>query len=397
MKVLLVSEPGVDGVFRFVEALAHYLAAHDVAVHYAYSDRRASDRMHQLVEFVRARGGETLNLATGNGPSPADLRAFLRLRALVQRVQPDIIHSHSSKAGVLARGLHTVGVRTLQVYQPHAYSGMRPKTGTMQLAYDAIERVLGRWGTTINISSDEFAYALSRLHLPVGRAVWLTNGVDTAHFRPPSPADKRAARRRLGLPENARILGTMGRAAAQKDPLTTYRAFAAALLTNPNLFLFHVGRGELDPELDAFIAEHNLHGHIRRLPYLSTPVDFYQAIDGFILTSLYEGMSLAALEAMSCDLPLIVSDAPGNTELGKLPLSHLWTAPIGDVAAFSRAILDWYAGRNVPSTQRHCATWHFNSNQTYGNILALYRRLQPAAGIAASIPLQAQTPSPTSS
>lgn len=378
MKVLLVSEPGVDGVFRFVESLAHFLVEHQVQVHYAYSDRRGSDRLQPLVDFVAAQGGETFNLATGNGPALSDLRAFRGLRALVDRVRPDIIHSHSSKAGVLARGLKFFGVRTPQVYQPHAYAGMRPQASATRFVYDTVERVLGRWGTTINISSDEFAYALGRLHLPVGRAIWLTNGIDTDHFQPASPAEKAALRRRLGLRHDARVLGLMGRAAQQKDPVTAYRAFAAALLSDPNLVLFHVGRGELDPELEGFIAEHNLGECIVRLPYLATPVDFYRAIDGLILSSLYEGMSLAALEALACNLPLIVSDAPGNRELGKLPLSHLWIAPIGDTAVFSRAILEWAGGRPGPCTHRDCAMWHFNSRQTFANILALYHRLREA-------------------
>ncbi|MEJ1973914.1 MAG: glycosyltransferase family 4 protein [Lacunisphaera sp.] len=396
MKVLLVSEPGVDGVFRFVESLAHYLLEQQVEVHYAYSDRRGSDRLQPLVDCIRAHGGRTFNLATGNGPALADLRAFRGLHTLVREAQPDIIHSHSSKAGVLARGLKAFGVKTPQIYQPHAYSGMRPRAGLNQVAYDGVERVLGRWSTTINISSDEFAYALGRLRLPAGRAIWLTNGIDTDHFRPVGAAEKAALRRRLGLRENARVLGIMGRAAPQKDPLTAYRAFAAALLTDPNLVLFHVGRGELDSDVDRFIADHNLRSCIVRLPYLSTPVDFYRAIDGFILSSLYEGMSLAALEALACDLPLIVSDAPGNRELGKLPLSHLWIAPIGDVTGFARAILEWAAGRDVPSTHRTCATWHFNHRQTFANILALYRRLQQTNSPDHS-PLPPLRPQPSSS
>ncbi len=396
MKILLASEPGVDGVFRFVESLAHFLIEQDVQVHFAYSDRRGSDRLQQLVEFVRARGGTTLNLATGNLPALSDVRALDRLRKLVRTVRPDIIHSHSSKAGVLARALKVVGVATPQIYQPHAYSGMRPQSGVSRLFYDGVERVLGHWSTTVNISSDEFAYALGTLHLPVGRVVWVTNGIDTGHFHPVSPGEKAALRRKLGLPANARVLGTLGRAAPQKDPLTTYRAFAAALLTEPNLVLFHVGRGELDPELDRFIAEHHLQKCVIRLPYLSTPVDFYRAIDGFILTSLYEGMSLAALEAMACDLPLIVSDAPGNGELNKLPLSHLWIAPIGDVTAFSKAILEWSAGRDIPCTHRTCAKWHFDSQQTYRNILALYHRLlqSPSSAKTPTSPLQPRASSP---
>ena len=378
MKVLLVSEPGVDGVFRFVESLTHFLADQGVEIHYAYSNRRGCDRLQTLVDFVRQRGGETFNLATSSLPSLSDIAAFNGLRALVQKVQPDVIHSHSSKAGVLARGLMLLGSRIPQIYQPHAYSGMRPQKKIMRFVYDSIERVMGHCGITVNISADEYAYALGQLHLPVGRAEWLTNGIDTAHFHPATPSDKIALRRKLGLPVAAQILGTMGRASQQKDPLTTYRAYAAAAATNPHLVLFHVGKGELDPEIDRFIAEHGLEKKVFRLPYLSTPVDFYQAIDGFILTSLYEGMSLAVLEAMACDLPLIVSQAPGNRDLSKLPISHLWLAPIGDEAAFARAIGEWSAGRPGPSTNRTCAEWHFDSKQTFRNILCLYDRLQKA-------------------
>ncbi len=394
MKVLLVSEPGVDGVFRFVEALAHYLADHGVEIHYAYSDRRGSDRLQALVDFVRRRGGETFNLATGSLPALADIAAFNGLRALVRRVQPDVIHSHSSKAGVLARGLMLCGSRIPQIYQPHAYSGMRPQKRIMRFLYDSIERIMGHCGITLNISADEYAYALGALHLPVGRAEWVANGIDTAHFHPPTASDKIALRRRLGLPVAAKILGTMGRAAAQKDPLTTYRAFAAAAAGDPHLVLFHVGKGELDPELDRFIAEHHLGQKIFRLPYLSTPVDFYQVIDGFILTSLYEGMSLAVLEAMACDLPLIVSRAPGNRDLVKLPLSHLWTAPIGDVEAFAQAIREWNAGRPEPSTNRTCAEWHFDSKQTFRNIVSLYDRLQ-RAHLRQHPPTEEALPAPT--
>jgi glycosyltransferase involved in cell wall biosynthesis len=256
---------------------------------------------------------------------------------------------------------------------------MHPRPGLTRIVQDGIERLLGRWSVTVNISGDEHAYALQRLGLPLARTANITNGIDTSHFRPCSADEKTALRRRLGLPERARILGTLGRAVPQKDPMTTYEAFAAALACDPDLYLLHVGRGELDRRLDRFVARRWLVGHVIRLPYLSNPVDFYRAIDGFILTSLYEGMSLAVLEAMSCNLPLILSDAPGNRELQKLPLTHLWSAPIGNVSAFARAILLWSTKNQTSCNHRACAVQHFDSLDTHTNILSLYDRLQPAA------------------
>lgn len=396
MTVLIVSEPGQDGVFRFVEALVRFLVSRSVRVHLAYSHWRSCERLAALVGFVRQNGGVTLNLTTANQPAWSDLPALGKLRRLVRATRPDLIHSHSSKAGVLARALAALGVRIPQVYQPHAYAGMKPQAGSARLIYDGIESLMGRTGMTINVSSDEHDYALQRLHVPDRRTVCIPNGVDSADFSAVSAAEKNALRRQLGLPAGVRILGTLGRASAQKDPLTLYRAFAEALAREPDLVLCHVGHGELDGELDGFIVEHGLEGRIIRLPYLSTPVDFYRAIDGFILTSTYEGLSLAILEAMACDLPLVLSDAPGNREFMSLPLSHLWTAPVGDVPAFAQAIAQWADGVSagtVPSNHRALVLKRFDSRLSFMRIQSLYHHLVAAHRATAARPPLAPTSS----
>jgi glycosyltransferase involved in cell wall biosynthesis len=395
LTVLLVSEPGIDGVFRYVEGLAHFLMEQGVRVHLAYSDRRGSAALYQLVGHVRQQGGETLNLATGNAPQPADVRAWFALLALVRRTRPDIIHSHSSKAGALARSLALLGIRIPQVYHAHAYAGMRVQSRAARLLYDGIERMLGHLSLTINCSHDEQDYARGRLRLPAVRTRCIPNSVDTQRFTPPVNGQKADLRELFDLPARALILGSLGRASAQKDPLTLYRAFALARETEPDLVLFHLGRGELDAELDRFVREHDLQAHIIRRDYLATPVDFYRCVDGFILTSRYEGLSLGALEAMSCDLPLILSEAPGNDGLIKLPLSHRWSAPAGDVAGFARAIRDWAArcrAGATPSNHRTTALTRFDLRTNLTNVLTVYRQLAVRLRDAAP-PLPAETPS----
>lgn len=383
MTVLLVSEPGADGVFRYVESLAHFLAGHDLRVHLAYSDRRGSEALQELVDYVRQQGGETLNLAVANRPGPSDLRAWFALRALVRRVRPDVIHSHSSKAGVLARTLPLLGVRIPQVYQPHAYAGMRQQSRAARLLYDGIEHVLGRCSFTINCSPDELAYARGRLRLPAGRTVCISNGVDPESFSPPTGGQKAALRRAFGLPADGLILGSLGRASPQKDPLTLYRAFELAAKTETDVTLFHLGQGELDPQLTQFIRAHDLKERVVRRAYLADPVNFYRSVDGFILTSQYEGLSLAALEAMACDLPLILSDAPGNHGLLGLPLSHLWSAPIGDADGFARGIRAWAARcRREPAghslNHRTIARERFDNRKNLLQVPEVYRQANPS-------------------
>lgn len=380
MKVLLVSEPGENGVFRYVEALADFLLEHHVSVHLAYSDRRASAALHDLVARVEAAGGRTLNLRTSNRPAPEDLRALRALRAFVRQIRPDIIHSHSSKAGALSRALPLTGIRgPRHVYHPHAYVGMRPKRGRVDFVYDRIENALGRWSTSVACSHDERRYAVDRLRISPKRALCVPNGIDTARFIPVSPGRKRELREKFGLSADAHLVGTLGRCSAQKDPLTLYRAFARAAAHDPRLMLFHVGQGELDPELDALVAAEGLQGRIKRLPYLGTPWEFYQCIDAFALTSRYEGLSLALLEALSCDLPLILSDAPGNGDLLERPLSHLWSVLPGDVNGFARAISEWVAdrcgGNARPSNHRAVAEEHYDQRRNFTRVHALYDEL----------------------
>jgi glycosyltransferase involved in cell wall biosynthesis/VanZ family protein len=374
MNVLILSEPGENGVFTFVEALCHFLIERGVTVHLGYSDRRGSDRLEALVAHVESRGGLTANMEVGSGAGPADLRAFLRVWRLAERVRPDVVHCHSSKAGVIGRSLALAGLRSSFVYQPHAYYGMSPERRPGDGAYRAMEAAFGRIGTTIVVSEGERRFATERLGIPARRLKFIANGVDVDRFTPADAAEKQALRQRFGIPRHALVLGAMSRLSSQKDPLTLYRAFAAACEGRPDLHLFHVGSGELGPEVRRAVAGLGIGGRVARLGYLSDPTGFYKAVDGFILTSTYEGLSLASLEAISSNLPVILSRAPGNADLLDLPLSHAWGADPGDAEGFARAIGLWHASRLLRPAPNHraVALERFDGRNAQAEVLAHY-------------------------
>jgi glycosyltransferase involved in cell wall biosynthesis len=380
MKVLVVTEPGVDGVFRYVETLCHYLIEQGIDVHLAYSDRRGSDRLLKLVARIEDHGGLTVNLRTANRPAFSDWDAFRSLLRLAKTVKPDVIHSHSSKAGFLARTLKFFGIRAVQFYHPHAYVGMRPVPGRLDPVYNMIEGILGRTAYTIASSTSENIFAGQRLKIPPARVFLVKNGVDTDFFKPVSSREKLRLRAVMGLPLNQPILGFIGRSSAQKDPLTLYQAFANVAAEKP-ISLFHVGQGELDVELDQLVGRLGLGHRVFRQPYMSVPLDFYRVADGFILTSHYEGFSLAVLEAISANLPMILSEAPGNMDLLAQPFSHLWKARPGDVEGFSRCIASWHERLQTPSPVNHrqIAMAQFDHRKKLGAVVELYYELSGAA------------------
>lgn len=389
MKILVITEPGVDGAFRHVEDLVDHLLAENHAVHLAYSDIRGSDRLTGLIERVRLSGGETYNLRVDNRPQLADLRALAGLIRLCRKVRPDIVHGHSAKAGALARLLACLGLRAPVFYSPHAYYGMGRRSRIAAVFFNCLERIFARQSITINCSRDEADFARNVLRIPESRRRIILNGVNTDHFAPVPLETKRAIRDSLGIPRDALVLGTLGRFSFQKDPFTLHRAFLACSERIPGLHLVHVGKGDLRDEVFQFAKRNAYDRRVTWLDYLRDPVKFYQAVDGFILSSRYEGLSLAVLEALSADLPLILSDAPGNRDFATMRLSHFWSARPESPEAFSSAIMAWSEEmrRHRPGNHRETALTLFSSRAQFSAIEAEYRRALPASHPASSASL----------
>lgn len=375
MNVLLVIEPGVDGAFRHVEGLCRFLFTRDVTVHLAYSSVRGSDGLDELVRAVGERGGRTLDLRVGNAPQPADAKAFRALRRLARTLRPEVIHAHSSKAGVLVRLLALSGVGARYFYTAHAYYGMGGVRDPKTVLFNALETAFGRVGTTINISADEAAFARGVLKVPQKRINVIHNPVDTTTFRPSVEDERASIRTRFGIPEHALVLGSVGRLSYQKDPETMHRAVAAAMAQHRELWFCRVGRGELETELDGLVADLGIRTRMVALPYLDSPAEIYRAFDAFISTSRYEaGWPFVVLEALASDLPVVVTAGAGTSDIAAGGLTHCWTADAGDADGFARAVECWAidAPNRRPINHRAIAEDRFGVDALFGALLELY-------------------------
>jgi glycosyltransferase involved in cell wall biosynthesis len=325
-RLLLVSEPALYGVFFFTRQLARFLRQHhpEVIVDLAYSSRRGASNRANLAGFVdeiRAAGGEAIDLHVGNGPEPRDLPALWRLWRLIRRRSPQLIHAQSSKAGGLCRLLARLPGCPPVLYTPHAYYGLAGTGGKKEKIFNGLESFLGRVGHTHAVSSDERRFARESLGLPGRAVVLVNNGIDSAHFTFASPPDRAAAREQLGLPVAGKLLVSMGRVGPQKNYPPLYAALNRLLADQPSLMFAHLGAGskKCRETLDAAVRSRCF-----AFDYLDDLRMFYWAADGFILTSLYEGMSTAVLEAASAGLPLLLTDAPGLSVMRAYGLEIDW-------------------------------------------------------------------------
>ncbi len=384
--VLLVIEPGKDGAFRFVEQLAYFLRRQPgVSVHLAYSSVRGSPDLHTLVQTLERHGAKTLDLRTTNAPRPADLVAFARLRRLVRKTRPDVIHAHCSKAGVLARLLAWTNIRTPMVYTPHAYYQMYGPASLKKRFFLTVERLFARTGVTLHTSRSEADYARRLLGVPPGQQQYTRTGVDCQRFRPAlDPEEKAVLRRRFDLPADARVLGTVARYSEQKDPLTLYRAVVAVLEKTPGVYFAHLGTGELLPSVIALLntAPSEVRARIRQIERCEDLPGFYRMLDGFVLASRYEGFALALLEALASGLPLILSECPGNTDLREYGLNDLrWTA-VGHADQLAAQMSACAAAGSHGNNHREITAGAFGGDVGCEDVLRCYRSIHAAPGSA---------------
>ena len=374
--VLLVLEPGKDGAFRFVEQLAYFLREQPgISVHLAYSSVRGSPDLQTLVQSLELHGSQTLDLRTTNAPRPMDLVAFARLRRLVRKTRPDVIHAHCSKAGVLARMLAWTGIRSPIIYTPHAYYQMHGPASLKKRFFLTVERLFARTGVSLHTSRSEADYARSALGVRPEWQQYTRTGVDCERFRPAAgPEEKAALRRRFDLPADACVFGTVARYSEQKDPLTLYRAVLTVLEKRPGLYFAHLGTGELMPSVAELLqaAAPPVRARVRQVERCDDLPGFYRMLDGFVLASRYEGFALALLEALATGTPLILTECPGNVDLKPYGLNGIHWTSVGDPDQLAARMLACAALEPRANNHRECAVEVFGGDVGCRDVLRCY-------------------------
>jgi len=328
-RLLLVSEPGMDGVFDYVTGLvAHQHRYHpEVTVDLAYSSNRSGAKLATLVENIRNAGGEAVDLKIGNAPQMRDFQAARKILHLVRTHRPQLVHAHSSKAGALCRILRTLwpGFPPV-VYTPHAYFGLGGQKNLKARIFNLLETIFGCVGHTVSSSFDERLFGLHQLGLSPRRLVLINNGIDLERFHPVNAAEKQACRIELGLPSEGKLLITVGRDSFQKNYPPVYTAIDRILSDlSTQVFFAHAGAGsaQLGQTLSAVAQKkHRAFAHLDPIERLLF------AADAFILTSRYEGLSLGALQAIGSGLKIFLSRVTGNACLERIGFDEIsWIDP----------------------------------------------------------------------
>lgn len=270
---------------------------------------------------------------------PRDAAALLRLVALFRRWRVDLVHTHSSKAGILGRLAAVIAGVPRIVHTVHGWSFNPTQPPAVRRLYAALERAAATVTDRIVVvaESDRTKGLESGIGSP-GRYRLLRSGIEPEVFEA-GGAGREATRARLGFGPAERVVGTVACLKPQKAPLDFVRMAEAAFRRDPSLRFIIAGDGELRPEVEREIAARGLTGVVRLLGWRRDVPELLHAMDAFVLTSLFEGLPRSVLQAMAAGTPVVATAADGTTEV----VADRWTgrlAPPGRPEAIAEALLE---------------------------------------------------------
>ena len=261
----------------------------------------------------------------------ADTTTIRRLWRILRNGRYDIVHTHSTKAGITGRFAAQFQART--VHTPHGFYYLNFSNSVLRGAARSLERTMGAiTDRVIALSESEHREAVNLLG--PSRVRLVPNGFDLF-----APLPKAEARKRLGLKADGPVVGTTSRFTAQKAPFDVVEAFRVIHEAQPETQLLWINSGELREAVEQRLATLGLLTATVLPGYTPDARIFLSAMDVFLHLARWEGVPYAVMEAMVAGVPVVGAHAVGTADLIDHNRTGLLVDP-GSGPAAGRAALE---------------------------------------------------------
>jgi glycosyltransferase involved in cell wall biosynthesis len=320
-----------------------------------------------LAEDVSAAGATHHPWAARRNPGPSVVAETIRIRRIIDASEPDLIHLHSSKAGLAGR--LALRRRRPTVFQPNAWS-FEALSGPARVAAVAWERLAARWAdAVVCVSQGELDHGRG-----VGiRADWrvIPNGVDVHSLRAASDDERAAARIRLNCHES-RLVVCVGRLSRQKGQDILLEAWPSVMERVPSARLVLVGDGPEEGHLRSSAGP-----GVRFAGHRDDVACWLAAADVVVFPSRWEGMSIAMLEAMARGRSIVATDVSGAREALGADAGAI--VPVGEPGTLADALAARLVNLDEAAVEGRAARLraekHYSFATTAAAIADVYREL----------------------
>ena len=266
----------------------------------------------------------------------SDLAAFFELRALLKKMKPEVVHTHSSKAGILGRlAAASAGVPVI-VHTFHGFGFHPAQSALKRNFFILLEKFCARFcDALIFVSSSNMETARAAGIGSPEKYRLIRSGVKLGAY--PAKIDRAAKRASLGLRLENVVILSIGNAKPQKNPGHFLEAAARLAPRHPEARFIFAGGGEQLDDLRAGALARGLGGTCQFLGWREDSAELLAASDIFALTSLWEGLPRSLVEAFKTGLPAVCYSTDGVADI-LADGANGFRLPPGDLNAFCAAL-----------------------------------------------------------
>lgn len=291
-------------------------------------DARARDRLGPRCQFIPSLVRPVCPIR--------DTLAFCALKRLFRAGRYDIVHTHSSKAGVLGRLAARAAGVPIVIHTAHGWGFHDGQWAPVRQLFAACERVAARSTDRIVAVSD--ATSRKGLSAGIGRAeqyVVIRSGIDPRPYQ--TPADAVDLKRKLNLDPARPIVLMPACLKPQKSPLDFIEVAAKVKPSVPSAQFVLAGDGDLRPAVEERIRRLDVRDSVRLMGWRSDIADLLRASDLLALTSRWEGLPRVFLEAIAAGVPIVATSVDGAPEAIADGVNGYLASP-GDTSGMARRI-----------------------------------------------------------
>jgi glycosyltransferase involved in cell wall biosynthesis len=243
-----------------------------------------------------------------------DLKALFQIYRILKKEKPDIVHTHSSKAGILGRfAAKLAGVKSI-FHTIHGYGFNETQKLPVKFLFVWIEKFCCLFSDKLICVAKEdirkgIRYGISR----EDKFMVIRAGIDVNYFKSFNPS--KDLKRNFATDPETKIVLTIGPFKPQKNLADFIRAAAIVSKKIPNALFVIAGDGEQRDELENLIKELKVKNNVLLLGWRKDIADLLYACDIFAMTSLWEGLPCVIVEAMSCSKPVVANAVDGVKEI----------------------------------------------------------------------------------
>lgn len=295
----------------------------------------------ELFTEARARGIEIIvepSLVREVHPLK-DAWSVPRLVMHLKGLRPDIVHTHSSKAGIVGRVAARLAGVPRVVHTIHGW-GFRPRQAWQERSlYQTLERWCAPLADILVVVA-----ACNReqgKELRIGREAQyrvIRSGIEVEVYA--AGRERRdAVRAELGLGPREFLFGSVGRLSPQKSPLDLMAAFERVAVQFPHAHLLLVGDGPLRAAVEGAVRDRGLAARVHMVGLRRDVPGFLGAMDAFVLASRWEGLPRVVPQALAARLPVVATSTDGTPEAVHHGETGFLVEP-GDVSALAERMIE---------------------------------------------------------